>query len=94
MPASSVLVVGDGQVYDGPCTLRAIIFTPISANDYVDVYDGLDKDSGKKLFRAISAVVVTWCFCFGEGIKMANGIYLDGKDGEVETTIAFDPLDS
>lgn len=87
-----VRIVGDGLVYSGPCLLHSVTFLPVTANDYADIYDGRDKTSGKKFARFISGVVVTWCICYAIGVPFDQGIYVDGFDEEVETTVVFTPL--
>jgi hypothetical protein len=86
------LVKGAGQAYSGPCLLTDVVFWPDSAADYVDIYDGRDTKSGEKFCRVEAAVAVTWHMNFGDGIPFSVGIYLDGKDSAVETTVAFIPL--
>lgn len=93
MAYSYVRVVGDGRAYQGAAEVCGILFLPISANDYVDVYDGLDVTSGEKVFRVISAAATTLPLSFPEGIRFNHGIYLDGIDSEVETTVFFRPLE-
>ena len=88
-----VRVLGDGLVCDGPCLLHSVTFLPITANDYVDVYDGRDAVAGKLFARLISSVVATWTQCYTLGVPFDRGIYIDGIDAEVETTVVFTPLD-
>lgn len=88
-----VRIVGDGRAHQGAALVKGIIFTPISANDYVDVYDGLDATSGEKVMRIISSTVISWYFGLTCGVRFNRGIYLDGKDDEVETTVLFVPLE-
>ena len=87
-----VRVVGDGPVYEGPCLLHSVTFLPITANDYSDIYDGRDAVSGKMFARLISSVVDTLCIYYGDGVPFNQGVYIDGFDGEVETTVVFTPL--
>lgn len=92
MPSKTWLhIAGDGKVYSGPCRVTDVIFWPDAAADYVDIYDGGDAGSGKKFCRVEAAVAVTWHMNFGDGIPFDFGIYLDGKDDAVETTVAFIP---
>jgi len=93
MPCTYVRVEGDGRAWQGAALVKGIIFLPVTANDYVDVYDGLDTDSGELVCRIISAAVITWNFSFTCGVRFNHGIYLDGIDGEVQTTILFEPLE-
>jgi len=65
----------------------------VTANDYVDVYDGRDAISGKKFARFLSSVVVTWGICYTVGIPFDQGIYIDGIDADVAVTVVFTPLD-
>lgn len=86
-----VRIVGDGLVFEGACVIDGILFSPDAANDYVDVYDGHDTVSGKKFCRIKTSVVVTWHFRFPDGVHFDQGIYLDGIDNAVETTVEFTP---
>jgi len=85
-------ISGNGLVTDKPCILKSIMFTPNAANDWADIYDGVDTTSGTKVCRILSAVVVSWCFNLSDGILMGRGIYIDGLDDAVETTVAYVPL--
>lgn len=93
MPCAYVRIVGDGRAYQGAAVVCGIVFVPISANDYVDVYDGLDATSGEKVCRIISSTVTTQTVVFLDGVRFNRGVYLDGIDGEVETTVSFHPLE-
>lgn len=88
-----VKVAGSGVVYSGPCLVNSVIFSPTTANDYVDIYDGRDAASGKHFCRVISSVVVSWCFCFGLGVPFDVGVYLADIDEGTETTVVFTPLE-
>jgi len=93
MACTYVRVIGDGRAYQGAAVVYEIVFVPISANDYVDVYDGLDATSGEKVFRIISSAATTLPVGFSDGVRFNHGIYLDGIDGEVETTVCFQPFE-
>jgi hypothetical protein len=84
-------IAGDGMVYDGPCTVRAIIFEPYAANDYVNVYDGRDAISGKLFCQIFTSVKLMQCVDLGAGVEFGRGIYVDGIDGDVRTTVTFTP---
>jgi len=88
-----VRVAGSGLVYNGPCKIDTIVFSPVTANDYVDIYDGLDATAGKKFCHIVSSVVVTWPFCFHSGLEFDVGIYVTDIDEGTETTIVFTPLE-
>ena len=83
---------GDGLAYWGRCLLTDVIFWPDAAADYVDLYDGRDTVSGRLLCRIEADVDETIHFGFGEGLAMDIGIYVDGIDADVDTTVAFIPL--
>jgi len=87
-------VVGDGIVFSGACKLLDIILWPDAATDYVDVYDGRDATAGKKFCRVEADVDETVHLNFGDGVPFDIGIYVDGADGVVQTTIVFEPLPS
>ena len=86
------MIAGDGEVYSGRCLVTDIILWPNDDGDYADVYDGRDTTSGRKFCRVESAVSTTMHFVFGSGIPFDVGIYVDGKDGDVQTTIGWFPL--
>lgn len=88
-----VRIEGDGLAVQGPCKLHGLIFWPDTASDYVDVYDGLDATSGKKFCRIETSVVLTWPFVFDPPVGFSSGVYVDGIDSAVETTVIFEQLE-
>lgn len=88
-----VVVKGDALVYIGPCLVHTIIFFPDVAGDRADIYDGRDTKSGKKFCRIEANVDETMHVNLGEGAPFDVGIYVDGTDAAVETTIVFTPLE-
>jgi len=86
-----VRITGDGLVYDGPCIIKQVIFWPDADADHTDIYDGRDPTSGTKFCRIESATQNTRHISFGQGVPFGRGIYVDGIDAAVETTIAFTP---
>lgn len=92
-PATSwVKVAGDGLAFNGPCIVKAIVFHPDVATDYADIYDGRDATSGVKFCRVENAVDSTMVVDFGDGVVFGRGIFVDGYDSAVETTVTFIPL--
>lgn len=81
------LIIGSGLVTDQPTMLHGVLFTPISGNDYTTIYDGRDATSGTKIGKIITAYVITRYHNFGHPIYCPHGIYVDGSDDEVETTV-------
>ncbi len=88
--AGWTVVKGSGLAVEGSCILLGLFFTPVTANDYVTLYDGLDATSGRKFAKFVTAVVVTWPFAFSGHPRFSSGIYVEGIDGDVETTIVYD----
>lgn len=84
-----VRIKGDGRAVEGPCRLFGLIFWPDADADYVDVYDGLDATGGKKFVRIEAATSTTRGLYFPDGVPFDNGIYVDGIDSAVETTVVF-----
>jgi len=87
-----VRIIGDGVAYVGSCLLQGVIFWPDVAADYVDIYDGRDATSGKKFCRIEAGVGEARHLNLGAGVPFATGIYIDGADSAVETTVTFTPL--
>lgn len=85
-------VVGTGVAFVGPCRVFHILALPDANNDYADVYDGVDTGSGKKFCRVYSTTKTIQHLPLGEGVIFDRGVYVDGKDAAVETTIVFEPL--
>lgn len=93
MPAGFVRIVGDGLVYAGRCLVKGLVFWPDADADHVDVYDGVNTTIGKKFCRVEVAVSTTRHIGLGQGVVFESGIYIDGTDGAVETTVLFESLD-
>lgn len=91
--AAWTLVKGDGVAVQGRCLLLGLIFWPDVDTDYVDIYDGLDSTSGRKFCRVETAVSTTRHVQFGQGVEFSSGVYVDGVDPAVQTTIIFEQLD-
>lgn len=87
-----VKITGDGMAFDGPCILKAVVFWPDADADYVDVYDGRDTTTGKKFCRIETATQTTKTLNLGSGVVFGKGIYVDGIDAAVETTVVYIPL--
>lgn len=85
-------VVGDGLVAEGPCVVHDILIWPDVDTDYTDIYDGRDTSSGKKFCRIETATSTTLHFHFDPAVFFDRGVYVDGADSAVETTIVFDPV--
>jgi endoglucanase Acf2 len=66
---------------------------PDSDADYADVYDGRDPTAGKKFCRVEASSQNTRHISLGQGVPFDIGIYVNGKDAAVETTVVFTPLD-
>jgi len=88
-----VRVVGDGAVYLGPCLVHSITLWPEANEDYSRVYDGRDATSGKMFVELQASTRTTLHVTFEGGVPFDQGIYVDGKDAEVETTVVFTPLE-
>ena len=91
--AAWVKIKGDGLAVQGRCLLLGLVFWPDVAADYADIYDGLDATSGKKFCRLEADVDQTIPVGFSNPVEFAQGIYVDGIDSAVETTVIFAPLD-
>lgn len=87
----AVRITGDGVAWQGECVLKQVILNVDAGSDWVDIYDGLDATSGEKLLRMKSADIVTRSISLGEGVLFSVGIYLDGIDSAIETTVLFEP---
>ena len=88
-----VHIVGDGVIHTGRCLVHSIILDPDAGADLVTIYDGRDATSGRKFAAIASSDVVTRHLSLGQGVPFAVGVFVDGSDSAVETTVVFTPLD-
>lgn len=86
-----VRIEGDGLAYTGPCTITDILVHPDANNDYADIYDGRDSTAGKPFARIEPPNTTTQHLHFSPGIPFTTGIYIDGYDLAVVTTVIFTP---
>ena len=95
MPHASgwTMIKGSGLAVEGPCVLLGVIFTPDTTNDYVTIYDGIDAASGRKFAKITTAVDVTWPFHMSCHPLFAAGVYVEGIDSAVETTIIYESVE-
>ena len=84
-----VLIRGSGLAVEGPGVLHGLIFWPDEDADYADIYDGLDATTGKLFCRIETSTSTTWSWASEHGVLFDNGIYVAGKDADVETTVLF-----
>ena len=84
-----VHVVGDGQAYTGRCLLHSITLDPDAGGDEVTIYDGRDAASGRKFMSLVTSIKVTRHIQFEPGMPFSVGIFVDGSDAAVETTVVF-----
>ena len=87
-----VHLFGDGLIYRGPCLVHSITLWPDEDGDHAYVYDGHDVTSGKPFCLLEAATSTTLHLGFGDGVPFSQGIYVDGSDAEVATTVVFTPL--
>lgn len=88
-----VHIANDGLVYEGPCLVHSLTLWPEAIHDYANVYDGRDVVSGKLFVKMRSAPLITLHLDFGDGVPFDQGIYIDGIDVGVETTVVFTPIE-
>jgi len=84
-----VTIKGDGLAVGGPCLLCGLILWPDDDADYCTVYDGLDATSGKKFARIEAAGQTSKELLFPHPVRFDHGVYVDGLDSAVETTVIF-----
>lgn len=82
---------GDFLAYSGSCRLTHILVWPDGDGDYADIYDGRDATSGKKFLRVECGGQTTRHISLGQGVLFHVGLYVDGIDAVVETTVIFIP---
>lgn len=87
--AQWVNLAADGIVTPSPAYLICITLTVTDAGDYVDVYEGRDTTSGKKILRMKALANRSVSFNFTYPVYCDGGIYVDFSTDDSEATIAF-----
>lgn len=84
-----VTITGDGLAVEGSCLVHGLILQPDANADYCTVYDGLDAVSGKVFVVIDTSIVVTRELIFPCPVRFDLGVYIDGLDSAVRTTVLF-----
>ena len=83
----------DGIVTTQPAWLCCTIVTVAASGDYVDVYEGRDPTSGRKLFRLKCLLNRSVSFNFTHPVFCERGIYLDFSTTGSECSVFWSPDD-
>lgn len=86
-------IVGDGQVYSGPCLVCGFIGWFDGGTAYIDIYDGRDATSGKKFARWRGYYNRTLHMNLGSGVRFDLGVYIDAEEATQETTVILIPCE-
>ena len=84
-----VTIKGDGLAIEGPCLVHGLILQPDASADYCTVYDGLDATSGKEFVVIDTSTIITRELLFPCPVRFDRGVYIDGLDSAVKTTVLF-----
>jgi len=84
----------DGIAVSKPCNLIGVIFTPLAATDYIDVYDGQDVNSGEQIMRLDAVLVDTMRVVVPGGIYCAGGVYVDFSNPGGACTVVYDTVET
>lgn len=87
--AGYVTITGDGLAVEGPCLVCGLILQPNANADYCTVYDGLDAVSGKEFLVIDTSTIITRELLFPCPVRFNHGVYIDGLDSAVKTTVIF-----
>ena len=83
------LQVGDGLLYTGACRIQTLVFSGVTAADYVQIFDALTATGTPKFdikMGTASNTIVVNC----AGAPFATGIYADANAATGVTTAVYD----
>lgn len=90
--AWSVLTTS-GIVTRQPAFLCCAILTANSAGDHIEIYEGRDATSGRKIFMLEALENRSVSFNFTSPVLCQRGIYVYFDDDKCEATIIFTPVE-
>lgn len=88
------VLTGSAAVTRHPAFLCCVTLTVIDAGDYVDVYEGTDSSSGRKILRMKALANRSQSFNFNVPIYCERGIYVEFSTDDSEATIVWVAADS
>jgi hypothetical protein len=70
--------------------LHCVILTVTDSGDYVDVYEGRDASSGRKIFRLKALANRSVSFNFSKPLPCDRGIYVSFSTTDSEATVVWE----
>ena len=86
-----VRISGDGLVYLGPGWLVDVVFECSAQGNQLNVYDGQDSGSGKRLFQLFWDNDRPLHMAFWPGYRFEVGLYIDQSVAADTTILNFQP---
>lgn len=88
-----VNLTASGIVTRQPAYFCCISFTATDSGDYVDVYEGRDATSGRKVVRVKGLANRSQSFNFTYPPLCERGIFLDFSTDDTEATVDYRPVE-
>jgi len=79
---------GSGVVVATPCDFIGALVTCSAAGDYIDIYDGADATSGRKIARLAGSGAGSFWFAPGT-FRLSRGLYIVSSVGVSEFTVFY-----
>jgi len=86
-----VRISGDGLVYLGPGWLVDLVYECSGQGNQLNVYDGQDAGSGRRLFRVFWDNDRPFHAAFWPGYRFEVGIYIDQSVADDWTVVNYQP---
>jgi len=78
-------------VYAKGLLLKGVLITSSAALGEINIYDGQDVTSGRRVCEIESIAQGTWMTIFGEGLRLERGLYISLDRAVTEVLVWFDP---
>lgn len=88
-PVSWVRMEADGQAVEGPCLVHGFVAGSTLANDWIDVFDGLDVVSGKWFARLRTLQKVTLPVLFPDPVAFVSGVAVALGSASMQVVVLF-----
>lgn len=88
------LITTSQLVYREGLLLKGFLFTASAALGEINIYDGQDVTSGRRVCQYEAVGQGSYAVLFGEGLRLERGLYITLDRAATEVTVWFDPWET
>lgn len=86
-------MTASGIITRQPSFLCCVILTADESGDYIELYEGKDATSGRKILTLKALVNRSVAFNFTSPVLCQRGLYIHFEDDKCEATVIFTPVE-